>query len=99
MCWVIHTPTPDEGAALTGMTPEQWQLEFGVAYWRGSLYGLNALGVNTQQFREWGQPRSLEQDVYYGSFLAALDAWNKSPLSVLTHDQLRSMLDELKRKP
>lgn len=49
MVWTIHTPTPNEGAALTGLTQDEWQTQFAEAYIRQSYLMLDALGVDTSQ--------------------------------------------------
>lgn len=51
MVWTIHTPTPEEGAAMWDVTPEVWQLAFGAAYWQGNVMMLDALGVDTKELR------------------------------------------------
>lgn len=58
MVWVIQTPTPEEGAQLTGMTPAAWQEAFDLAYWRESWIRLDTLGVDVRQLppppSNWG---------------------------------------------
>lgn len=48
MTWTIQTPTPEEGAQLTGLTPERWTELFEEAYKRQSYFALDGLGVDTR---------------------------------------------------
>lgn len=49
MTWIIQTPTAEEGAQLTGLTPERWTELFEEAYRRQSYFALDGLGVDTRQ--------------------------------------------------
>lgn len=64
MVWVMHTPTPEEGAEITGLTVEEWQDGFEDAYKRCNVLRLDALGIDTKQIPQY--------NTNWGSVLYAL---------------------------